>query len=69
MVPQHLDVKTIAERLCVSRRAVYEWIQLGELPAIRLGRRVVVNERDLARWLENRRLQSRGPLGDHPVQY
>ena len=43
-----LSADEVAATLGVSRAKVYEAIQVGELPSIRLGRRVLVPARSLA---------------------
>jgi excisionase family DNA binding protein len=45
----------IAEKLKVSRRTVYRWVQGKELPAYKLGGEFRITERDLERFLEERR--------------
>jgi excisionase family DNA binding protein len=45
----------IAEKLRVSRRTVYRWVQARELPAYKLGGEFRVTERDLKHFLEARR--------------
>lgn len=43
-----MSVKTVADRLGVSKETVYALCQTGELPSTRIGRRVTVNELQLA---------------------
>ncbi len=45
----------IADKLKVSRRTVYRWVQGKELPAYKLGGEFRITERDLERFLEERR--------------
>jgi excisionase family DNA binding protein len=45
----------IAEKLKVSRRTVYRWVQAEQLPAYKLGGEFRITERDLERFLEVRR--------------
>jgi excisionase family DNA binding protein len=45
----------VAEKLKVSRRTVYRWVQAGELPAYKLGGEFRITERDLEQFLEERR--------------
>jgi excisionase family DNA binding protein len=40
--PLVLDVKDVARRLRISRSFAYELIASGQLPSIRLGRRILV---------------------------
>jgi excisionase family DNA binding protein len=46
--PQPMSVKVAAERLGVSKETVYALCQSGELPCTRIGRRVTINELQLA---------------------
>ncbi len=60
--PEYLTIDEVAERLKVSRRTVYRWIERGELPAYKLGpdRPGVewrIGEEDLIKFLEERRTQ------------
>ena len=54
----------VAEKLKVSRRTVYRWVQAGELPAYRLGGEFRITERDLEQFLEARRTPRSEPKGD-----
>ena len=45
----------VAERLKVSRRTVYRWIQAGDLPAYKLGQEWRIQDTDLKKFLEARR--------------
>jgi excisionase family DNA binding protein len=51
----YYTLREVAERLKVSRRTVYRWVQAKELPAYKLGGEFRVTERDLERFLEARR--------------
>ncbi len=53
----------IAEKLKVSRRTVYRWVQAGELPAYKLGGEFRITERDLEKFLEARRIPKSDPEG------
>lgn len=44
------DVKRLSEQLRISRNATYEAIKRGEIPAIRVGRRLLVP----ADWLDRK---------------
>lgn len=44
----YLTVKEIADKFRVSRQAVYDWIESGQLKAVRVGKRVRVPESSLA---------------------
>jgi excisionase family DNA binding protein len=56
-----MKVPEAAEHFRVSRSRMYELIQRGELPAVRIGARSIrVNVRDVERFLaENRRINPR----------
>lgn len=51
MEPQTLSVEQAARILGIGRVSAYQAIQRGELPAIRLGRRIVVPRAALERLL------------------
>jgi excisionase family DNA binding protein len=51
-LPDVLTVEEAAPLLRCGTKLVYEMIRAGELPAKRLGRRVVVPKARLVRWLE-----------------
>jgi excisionase family DNA binding protein len=38
----HLKVPDVAKRLGISAQTVYRWIRKGQLPALRIGRTVLV---------------------------
>lgn len=48
-----LTVQETAARLGIGRNAAYEAIRRGELPAVRIGRRLLVPEAALSKWLEH----------------
>jgi excisionase family DNA binding protein len=49
---RYLSVKEICERLPVCKSLVYRLVRDGELPATRLGGKILVPEEDLAALLE-----------------
>lgn len=49
--PVVLDVPEVARRLGISRRFAYELVAAGEIPSLRLGRRVLVPVHQLRRLL------------------
>ena len=54
-----LSPDDIADVLRTTRKAVYAMFQRGQLPApIRVGRRLLIAEQDLLRWLAERRAVS-----------
>ena len=52
-VRQTLSVEEVAEVLGIGRNSAYEAIRRGEIPALRLGRRLVVPRQALERLLRN----------------
>ena len=50
-----LKVKTVQERLAMSRAKVYRLIQLKELPAVKIGKSVRVTKSDLNDFVERHR--------------
>ena len=49
----------IAQRLKVSYRTVYRWVQAKELPAYKLGTEWRVAESDLQEFLQDRKIRRR----------
>ncbi len=56
--PMTASVTEAARLLGISRSHAYELVRLGQLPHVRLGRRIVVPRRELEQWV---RRQSDGP--------
>jgi excisionase family DNA binding protein len=54
MTPQE-----VSEYLRVGVRTVYEWIKVGELPAIRLGKTYRIEQTDLERFLRRHKTVKR----------
>jgi excisionase family DNA binding protein len=52
--PQLVTVAEAAEALRISDRTVFRSIEKGELPVVRLGRRVLLREQDLAAYVNER---------------
>ena len=50
--PVTLRVEEVARMLGISRGSAYEAIQRGEIPHIRIGRRVLVSKKALDRFLD-----------------
>lgn len=50
--PLIVSVTELAERLGIGRSAAYEAVRRGEIPSLRLGRRIVVPIRQLEAWLQ-----------------
>lgn len=51
--PLTYTVTQAAELVGVSRWAYYEGVKRGELPALKIGRRIVVPKVQLDQWLNN----------------
>ena len=50
-----LKVPEVAEVLRITRSRAYELVADGEIPAVKIGRSVRVNRKELDRWLEDQR--------------
>jgi excisionase family DNA binding protein len=57
-----VSVTEAAELLGISRGLAYELARAGQLPSLRLGRRLVVPRAALSAWLE-RAARAEGPAG------
>lgn len=51
---QHLTAAEVAQRLRVPKWSVYEMAKSGELPVLKIGRRVRFRETDLEEWEESK---------------
>jgi excisionase family DNA binding protein len=60
VVRQVLNVEDVANLLGVSRERVYESIRSGAIPAVRMGRRVLVPTQELRSWLAGRLSEDAG---------
>ena len=56
-----LSVKEIEERTGVSRFTWRSYIARGDIPVVRIGRRVLVAEGDLTEFIERHRIPGRHP--------
>ena len=54
-----LDVPAVSERLSISIWSTYRLLRNGDLPAVRVGSRVLVATTDLAAFIEQRRAAPR----------
>lgn len=61
MIPQLLGIKAVAERLGLSPKTLYQYVELREIPHVRVGRRVLFDERELTAWLETKTVRPRPP--------
>ena len=50
-LPLLLNVKQLAELLCVSDSSVYELIQEDDFPSLRGGKRIVIPKEELRKWI------------------
>jgi len=50
-----LSLKDVQQLLSIGRTKVYELVATGELPAVRIGRCIRVNRRELDEWLRAQR--------------
>jgi excisionase family DNA binding protein len=55
-----LGLESLEERSDVSRHTWRQWIRQGRVPAIKLGRRVLVSEFDFERFIASNRVEARG---------
>ena len=64
-LPRLFSVRDVAEQTTLPVSTVYDVIARGELPAIRIGRAVRIDEADLLRWIDSRRdrMASRESVG------
>ena len=55
-VPHLLTVNETADRLRISQMTLYRLIRAGEVPAMRIGNQLRVDEQELAQYLTDQRL-------------
>jgi len=55
---EYLKVPEVAKVLRIARSRAYELVADGEIPAVRIGRSVRVNRKELDRWLGEQRQPS-----------
>jgi excisionase family DNA binding protein len=63
-IPRLLTVAEVAEAIRVSTTWVYDAVRSGEIPAVKIGRRVMVVEQDLALYLDAHRVRVPEPDND-----
>jgi excisionase family DNA binding protein len=56
-----ITVAEVARRLGVSKATVYELVWTRGIPAVRIGRRVLIPRKRFARWLEDRKQKLGAP--------
>lgn len=50
-----VNTQGLAEYLSLSKKTLYQWAAAGELPSLRMGRRVRFDLDDIDRWIERRK--------------
>lgn len=50
-----LSIPEVCETTRLGRRKIWELTNCGELPIVRVGRRVLIPRADLERWIESKR--------------
>lgn len=53
-----LSVSKVAKALCISPRKLWELTNRGDIPCLRIGRRVMYDPRDLRDWIEAQKKKS-----------
>lgn len=51
-----LDIKATARLLGIAPGTLYEWCACRAIPHLKIGRRTLFDEDELAQWLEQRRI-------------
>lgn len=54
MEPFYLGVEEVARLLSLGRSKIFKMIERGEMPSVRVGRRVLVPADDLRKWVQER---------------
>lgn len=57
-----LTVEQLADRLHVSKHAVYQWCHKQTVPFYRLGKRSLFDPVEIAAWLQLKRVDPRGDV-------
>lgn len=57
--PRLLDLLELADRSKVSKHTWRLWLRQGKLPAVRLGRRLLVDEADYVKFISANRVEAR----------
>lgn len=71
-LPHGFRVADLSKALRIPRATLYRWIRTGQLPAVAVGKVLVVLQKDLSRFLEDARTAGAssevGGLGKHHVR-
>jgi len=57
MMDEFLTVRQLLDLLHISRATLYRRMIAGEIPTIRIGRRVLFRRIDIEAWLESKRVK------------
>jgi excisionase family DNA binding protein len=52
------SVQNVARILSVAEKTVYRWIAIGEIPALKVGKRFMIFANDLESWLNSKRSET-----------
>lgn len=55
---QTMTVQETATYLGVSKDLIYSMVKTGELPAVKLGRRILFRKEVLERWMQSQEMQA-----------
>jgi excisionase family DNA binding protein len=53
-----MDVDEVARKLKLARQTIYQYVSAKKIPYIKLGARVLFDERAIESWIEERRVFS-----------
>ncbi len=54
---QLLTTQEVAEKLRQDKNTIQKWSRLGILPVIKIGRKFLFDEKDLAQWVKQQRVE------------
>ena len=57
MDKRFMDVKGMAEYLCVSESTIRSWVKHGKIPYMKIGKCVRFDLNDLYKWLKHKRIR------------
>jgi excisionase family DNA binding protein len=55
---EFISLNQLQEILGIGRTKAYDLVTSGDLPAVRIGRIIRINKRDLTDWLEQQKFQN-----------
>lgn len=67
MVAVYLTPEEVAERCRVVRRTVYDWLREGRLQGRRAGRKWLISDADVERFLDGDTASEPAPVTVHPL--